>query len=181
MEGLCRAHCLQAIRPSTGLRDRTTKCSSAKRNGLATEHVRSHAVDVRKSFGVGLGVLGAGAVGFLDPAFAGELLRQEPSNALSLPTWIIHVSSVIEWFVAMGLVWQYAEVSNKPEWKGLTWGMVPLFAGALTACTWHFFYNSPDLEFLVAMQAFLTFVGNATCWLAAYRIFKASQAAEESV
>ena len=62
----------------------------------------------------------------------------------------------------------------------MTWGMMPLFAGALTACTYHFFYNSPELDFLVAIQAALTWIGNATLWAAAYRIFKDSKAASPS-
>ncbi len=39
-------------------------------------------------------------------------IRQEPSNALSLPTWAIHVSSVYEWGLAMGLMWKYADVTG---------------------------------------------------------------------
>lgn len=35
------------------------------------------------------------------PAAAIDLLREEPANALSLPTWAIHVSSVVEWVAAM--------------------------------------------------------------------------------
>ncbi|KAK7822070.1 ycf49-like protein [Quercus suber] len=70
----------------------------------------------------------------------------EPTNALSLPTWAIHVSSVVEWITAMALVWQYGEQSGYESWKGLSWGMVPLLGGAFCACTWHFFYNSESLE-----------------------------------
>ncbi|EPS69478.1 hypothetical protein M569_05288, partial [Genlisea aurea] len=70
----------------------------------------------------------------------------EPWNALSLPTWAVHVSSVVEWATAMALVWQYGERSGYESWKGLSWGMVPLLGGALCACTWHFFYNSESLE-----------------------------------
>jgi hypothetical protein len=40
----------------------------------------------------------------------------------------------------------------------------------------HFFYNSLELDFLVAIQAGLTVVGNATCWIAAYRIYTAAKA-----
>ena len=108
--------------------------------------------------------------------------------------------------------------------------MMPLFGGALTACTYHFFYNSPSLDALVAlqvrlpdganpwlseansalppvlakvvclllcdilqgattllltecdseagigMQAFLTFLGNTTCAVAAFRIYQGSRA-----
>jgi len=96
--------------------------------------------------------------------------RVEPSNALSLATWVIHVSSLVEWLIAMGLAWEYAEVVNRPAWKGLTWGMVPGHASGIAACTFHLFYNSPALNSVVAMQALLTVIGNSTCALAAYRI-----------
>ena len=35
---------------------------------------------------------------------------EEPENALSVPTWAIHFSSVFEWMFAMRLVWDYSEV-----------------------------------------------------------------------
>jgi hypothetical protein len=52
-----------------------------------------------------------------------------------------------------GLVWQYAEVTGYERWKWLTWGMLPSLGSAMAACTWHFFYNSSELEFLVVLQA----------------------------
>ncbi|XVE57777.1 hypothetical protein DITRI_Ditri04bG0116900 [Diplodiscus trichospermus] len=111
----------------------------------------------------------------LPPLLLGTSLPiNEPANALSLPTWAIHVSSVIEWITAMALVWQYGEKSGFESWKGLSWGMVPLLGGAFCACTWHFFYNSESLEVLVALQAALTVIGNATMCFAAYRICKLS-------
>ena len=70
----------------------------------------------------------------------------EPANALSLPTWAVHTSSVIEWVVAMVLMWRYAEATENQRWKGMTWGMLPFLASAMCACTWHFFYNNPELE-----------------------------------
>lgn len=103
-----------------------------------------------------------------------NFLTQEPSNALSLPTWTIHVASVVEWVVAMALVWKFGDNPKYAAWKGLTWGMVPLLGGAMCACTWHFFYNAESLEILVTLQAALTMIGNFTMWLAAYRIFKSS-------
>ncbi len=65
--------------------------------------------------------------------------------------------------------------AGNSKWKGLTWGMMPLLGGALCACTYHFYYNSSDLDFLVAVQASLTWIGNATCAAAAYRIYKSSE------
>ncbi|XP_014520258.1 uncharacterized protein LOC106777217 [Vigna radiata var. radiata] len=124
------------------------------------------------------GFLGLGLfhfLNFVEPAASLQLQLQEPPNALSLPTWAIHVSSVAEWIIAMALVWQYGHKSRYPAWKGLSWGMVPLLGGAFCACTWHFFYNSESLEVLVALQAALTVIGNATMCIAAYRIYKSSQ------
>ncbi|KAK8945196.1 hypothetical protein KSP39_PZI007960 [Platanthera zijinensis] len=119
--------------------------------------------------------LAAYACAFPFTALAAFPPLEEPSNALSLPTWAIHVSSVIEWVIAMALVWEYGEKSGFKAWKGLSWGMVPLLGGAMCACTWHFFYNSESLEILVALQSALTLVGNMTMCIAAFRIFKAYQ------
>ena len=104
------------------------------------------------------------------PAFG---LHAEPSNALSIPTWAVHTSSVIEYLVAMGLVWNYAEVTENPRWKGLTWGMLPLHSSGITACVYHLFYNAPTLNALVATQAALTVIGNTTCAYATFRIWRA--------
>ncbi|KAJ1491082.1 hypothetical protein T484DRAFT_1613330 [Baffinella frigidus] len=98
-------------------------------------------------------------------------MHPEPANALSLPTWMVHVSSLIEWLAAMGLIWRYAETTGNPRWKGLTIAMIPFHSSGLCACTYHLFYNAPPVGGLVLLQAVLTLVGDLTCWAAAYRIF----------
>ena len=98
----------------------------------------------------------------------------EPVNGLSIPTWIIHFSSVIEYLIAMDLVWKYAEVTGNEKWKGMTYGMLPLHASGVCACTYHFFYNPSSLQFLVTMQAGFTLLGNLTCAIAAFRIARAN-------
>ena len=94
----------------------------------------------------------------------------EPVNALSIPTWAIHFSSVFEFLFAMSLIWDFAEATGNEKWKGLTWGMLPLHASGIAACTYHFFYNPSSLQFLVSTQAGLTLLGNITVAIAAYRI-----------
>ena len=94
----------------------------------------------------------------------------EPVNALSIPTWAIHFSSVYEFLFAMGVIWKFAEATGNEKWKGLTWGMLPLHASGVAACTYHFFYNPSSLQFLVSTQAGLTLLGNLTVAIAAYRI-----------
>ena len=67
-------------------------------------------------------------------------------------------------------MWKFAETTDNPKWKGLTWGMLPLHASGICACTYHFFYNPSALQFLVTSQAGLTLLGNITCMIAAFRI-----------
>uniref|UniRef100_B8HK38 Ycf49-like protein n=1 Tax=Cyanothece sp. (strain PCC 7425 / ATCC 29141) TaxID=395961 RepID=B8HK38_CYAP4 len=83
-------------------------------------------------------------------------------HALSLPTWTIHVSSVIEWITAIGLIWRFAEIKQNPAWRVLALAMLPALVSAMCACTWHFFDNPPQLAWLVTLQAAMTVVGNLT-------------------
>ncbi|KAL3777339.1 hypothetical protein HJC23_010141 [Cyclotella cryptica] len=98
--------------------------------------------------------------------------HSEPSNALTVTCWIIHITSLVEFLVAMGFCWRYAEVTRNPKWKGLTWGLLPLHSSGITACTYHLFYNS--IPVLVPLQAALTCVGNLTAMWAAFRIAKSN-------
>ncbi|CAJ1958512.1 unnamed protein product [Cylindrotheca closterium] len=116
-------------------------------------------------FMLGLGDLPSSTVNSLP-----WVTHEDPINSLSIPTWIIHFSSVIEYLVAMNLVWNYSEVTGNEKWKGLTWGMLPLHASGICACTYHFFYNASVLQILVTMQAGFTLLGNLTCAIAAFRI-----------
>ena len=102
------------------------------------------------------------------------LWPSEPANALSVPTWIIHTSSLVEWLVAMGLAWRYAEVANEPKWRGVTWGMLPLHTSGIVACTYHLFYNAPAISWCVALQAGMTCIGNTTLAFACLRLALAS-------
>ena len=42
--------------------------------------------------------------------------------------------------------WRYGEVSGNPRWKGMAWGMLPCLGSAMCACTWHLFFNAPELQ-----------------------------------
>ncbi|CAN4075960.1 unnamed protein product [Withania somnifera] len=157
-------------------------CSSRKKTDFPAHIIITNSCHNQKYGATVLGLTGlAFTTLIVDSAFGSELAVMgsfqfsEPSNALSLHTWASHVSSVVEWIAAMALVWQYGEKSGYESWKGLSWGMVPLLGGALCACTWHFFYNSESLEVIVALQAALTVIGNATMCFAAFRIYRSSQ------
>ncbi len=93
-------------------------------------------------------------------------------HILSLPTWVIHISSVIEWVVAIWLIWAYAATSHNLAWRWLALAMLPALVSAMCACTWHFFDNAPDLEWLVTVQAATTLLGNCTLALAAWALWR---------
>jgi Protein of unknown function (DUF2499) len=96
-------------------------------------------------------------------------------HALSFPTWIIHVSSVLEWTIAIWLIWVYAKMTQNYAWRGLAIAMFPALVSAMCACTWHFFDNATSLEWLVTVQAGMTLLGNMTLAIAAYKIWKGSR------
>ena len=47
---------------------------------------------------------------------------------------------------------------------------VPSHTSGICACVYHFFYNAPSLQYVVLLQALLTFVGNTTLAFGAYRV-----------
>ncbi len=101
-------------------------------------------------------------------------------HVLSVPTWMIHITSVIEWMLAISLIQRYAVATTNPRWQGLAWAMLPALLGAMAAITWHVFDNSPALEWLVLFQAAMTFGGNCTLAIAAYRLQAVPQSGTQS-
>lgn len=99
-------------------------------------------------------------------------------HALSIPTWIIHVSSVIEWIAAIWLVWSYGDVTENQSWRALSLAMLPALVSAMCACTWHFFDNSLALSWLVTVQAAMTVLGNCTLCAAAWLIWRSANQAK---
>jgi hypothetical protein len=93
-------------------------------------------------------------------------------HALSLPTWWIHITSVLEWVVAMVAVQRLARVRQEGAWRWLALAMLPALVSAMCACTWHLFDNPDELRGLVVLQAALTTAGNGALGLAAWQILR---------
>ncbi len=93
-------------------------------------------------------------------------------HVLSFHTWVIHISSVLEWMLAIAAVTLWGERRAEPEWRWLAVAMLPALASALCACTWHLFDTAPELHWLVTVQAALTLVGNSTLAMAAWWIWR---------
>jgi hypothetical protein len=99
-------------------------------------------------------------------------------HALSLPTWWIHITSVLEWMAAIVAVQSYGRWRQEPGWRWLALAMVPALVSAMAACTWHLFDNSPALRGLVVLQAGCTVLGNGALAVAALQLLRWQQASE---
>ena len=91
-------------------------------------------------------------------------------HALSLPTWWIHVASVLEWGLAMIAIQVWGQQRQERAWSWLALAMLPALVSAMAACTWHLFDNASELKGLVVFQAATTLIGNVTLALAAWNL-----------
>jgi hypothetical protein len=101
-------------------------------------------------------------------------------HALSMATWWIHITSVLEWVLAMAAVQSWGLRRGETGWRWLTLAMLPALVSAMAACTWHLFDNSPALEGLVVLQAGLTTVGNVALAVAAWNLLRSQELNRES-
>ena len=93
-------------------------------------------------------------------------------HALSLPTWWIHIASVLEWVLAMLAVQQLGLMRHEKGWRWLALAMLPALVSAMCACTWHLFDNPDALKGLVVLQAGLTTIGNLCLALAVFFLMR---------
>jgi hypothetical protein len=96
-------------------------------------------------------------------------------HALSLPTWWIHVASVLEWVLAMLAIQRWGLSRGERAWSWLALAMVPALISAMAACTWHLFDNAAELKGLVVLQAGTTAIGNGAMAVAAWNICRQSR------
>ena len=93
---------------------------------------------------------------------------------LSFATWVIHISSVLEWIVAIFVINHISSYRNYSYffWFGLA--MIPNLIGAMCAITWHIYDNPMQLYGLVTLQGIFTIIGNTTLAAASYYLYKNS-------
>jgi len=99
-------------------------------------------------------------------------------HELSFGTWLIHISSVIEWIYAILVINNISKYKKYSLFFWLSLAMVPNLIGAMCAITWHIFDNQENLYGLVSLQGIFTFIGNLSLALAAFVIFRGQEAYE---
>ena len=93
-------------------------------------------------------------------------------HELSFGTWLIHISSVIEWIFAILVINKISKYQKYNLFFWLSLAMIPNLIGAMCAITWHIYENQESLYGLVSLQGIFTLIGNSTLALAAIKIFR---------
>ena len=93
-------------------------------------------------------------------------------HELSFGTWLIHISSVIEWIYAIFIINKISNYRKLGIYYWLSLAMIPNLIGAMCAITWHIFDNQTALYGLVTLQGIFTFIGNSTLAIAIFAIYK---------
>ena len=96
-------------------------------------------------------------------------------HELSFGTWLIHISSVIEWIFAIFIINKISNHNKLNIYFWLSLAMIPNLIGAMCAITWHIFDNQTSLYGLVTLQGIFTFIGNSTLALATFSIYKKTE------
>jgi hypothetical protein len=96
-------------------------------------------------------------------------------HALSFGTWLIHISSVIEWIFAILVVNKISTYKKYNLFFWLSLAMIPNLIGAMCAITWHIYDNQENLYGLVSLQGIFTLIGNSTLALSAIKIFRGKE------
>ena len=99
-------------------------------------------------------------------------------HELSFGTWLIHISSVIEWIYAIFIIKKISTFNKFYSYYWFSLAMVPNLIGAMCAITWHIFDNQSVLYGLVTLQGIFTFLGNSTLAIATISIYKNSESYE---
>ena len=99
-------------------------------------------------------------------------------HELSFGTWLIHISSVIEWIFAIFVIYKISTYKKYHLFFWLCLAMVPNLIGAMCAITWHIYDNQENLYGLVSLQGIFTLIGNSTLALAAIKIFRGKETYE---
>tara|TARA_Y100000589_G_scaffold104324_1_gene98659 strand:- start:110 stop:412 length:303 start_codon:yes stop_codon:yes gene_type:complete len=96
-------------------------------------------------------------------------------HELSFTTWLIHISSVLEWIIAIFVINKISQENNYKNFYWLSLAMIPNLIGAMSAITWHIYDNQITLYGLVSLQGLFTLIGNTTLAISTFYIYKSSK------
>jgi len=89
---------------------------------------------------------------------------------LSLPTWIVHISSMAEWGIAILLLYRYGTLINRPDIQRFALLMIPHWIGGL--CVLAFHTTGDSLSVLLDASKVINFFGSTSLLYASLQIIK---------
>jgi hypothetical protein len=89
---------------------------------------------------------------------------------LSIPNWLIHLGSVVEWAVAMGLFYMLGRRTGNFWLKIMPIAMIPYMLSGWCAILYH--STLDNATWLNDLQAYLTFGGSCAFALWAFLFFR---------
>ncbi|MZP31295.1 DUF2499 domain-containing protein [Heliobacterium undosum] len=92
---------------------------------------------------------------------------------LSLPTWFVHIASLIEWAIAVVLVYQLGQRLNQVWLQRLPWAMIPYMLSGVCAIWYHVTYDTQ--QWLSDAQSYLTFLGSTAFGVWAFFFLRSLQ------
>ncbi|MCW2277093.1 DUF2499 domain-containing protein [Heliophilum fasciatum] len=89
---------------------------------------------------------------------------------LSLPTWIVHIGSIVEWGLAMVLFYRVGQKLNNRMLMLMPWAMVPYLISGFFAIWYHLTLDT--LQWLSDAQSYLTLMGSCAFGIWAFFLIR---------
>ncbi|ACF13076.1 conserved hypothetical protein [Chloroherpeton thalassium ATCC 35110] len=89
---------------------------------------------------------------------------------LSIPTWIVHISSMAEWGMAIFLLYRYGKIIHRSDVRQFALLMIPHWAGGL--CVLAFHTTGDSVSFLLDASKVINFFGSTSLLYASLQIIK---------
>ncbi|MBM7866472.1 DUF2499 domain-containing protein [Heliobacterium gestii] len=92
---------------------------------------------------------------------------------LSLPTWVVHIASLVEWAVAIVFVYRLGQRLHQVWIQRLPWVMIPYMLSGFCAIWYHLTYDTQT--WLSDAQSYLTFIGSTSFGVWAFFFLRSLQ------
>ncbi|MDW8465050.1 MAG: DUF3593 domain-containing protein [Chloroherpetonaceae bacterium] len=98
---------------------------------------------------------------------------------LSFPTWVVHISSMVEWLAAAVLLHQYGKAVGRKDIEQFAWLMLPHWTGGLCVIIYHL--TTDSVEFWLDASKVVNLVGSICLLYASLNIIRFNSSARTAL
>jgi hypothetical protein len=91
---------------------------------------------------------------------------------LSLPNWIIHISSSLEWGIGAALLFHYGQLTGRRDIRTFALAMLPHWIGSFCVLAYHI--SGDTMPLLLDMSELINLVGSTALLWATYKLFQST-------